>query len=186
MVPPGWAAPGTFPRTATRCISISCNRRPLPTCTIRSPNPLHHRSGPLGPGTHRLSVQLDFRNGQQYVAAWVDDNQQTVNGSASYALPAGISFLPYNAGASTWAAPPFPAPTGFKTTGPSAACTCPPPTAMRWRPRSPLRSNGSAVVRCKAMTTPGSSSMTATPSPIFRWPMRRRRIPTIPIPPGVP
>ena len=55
-------------------------------------------SGPLGPGTHRLSVQLDFRNGQQYVAAWVDNNQQTVNGSASYALPAGISFLPYNAG----------------------------------------------------------------------------------------
>ena len=51
----------------------------------------------LAQGPHRLSVQLDFRSGEEYLAAWVDSIQQAVLvngvGSASYPLPAGTTFV---------------------------------------------------------------------------------------------
>ena len=47
-------------------------------------------------GTHRITVQIDFRSGEQYLAAWVDGVQQGINGNnATYALPAGAAFMPY-------------------------------------------------------------------------------------------
>ena len=53
-------------------------------------------SAPPGQGTHRISIQLDFRSGEQYLAAWVDGVQQGINGTnATYALPAGAAFMPY-------------------------------------------------------------------------------------------
>ena len=58
---------------------------------------------PLGPGVHRISVQIDFRAPVRRLAAWVDGVQQsiTVSGksAASYQYPEGTRFLPYNSGA---------------------------------------------------------------------------------------
>ena len=64
-------------------------------------NPLNLQLGnnALATGTHRISVQIDFRNGEQYLAAWIDGVQQGINGNnATYALPAGATFMPYTYG----------------------------------------------------------------------------------------
>ena len=84
--------------TAAMCISSSRSPPGSPTkriCAYR--NQYSDRSATRRvQGTHRISVQIDFRSGEQYLAAWIDGVQQGINGNnATYALPAGAAFMPY-------------------------------------------------------------------------------------------
>ena len=58
---------------------------------------------PLGEGVHRISVQIDFREPERRLAAWVNGQQQAITvenvSGASYQFPAGTRFLPFSAGA---------------------------------------------------------------------------------------